>query len=98
MTLLTEPAKEEESRPGATQQRSCVRRQTARTARTLIAGTKPSYCTDGIRDGTLRDAKCAALRRAGSRVAPEGGCLSAADSPGSSEAGRSQFTDGANLT
>ena len=38
MTLLTELAEEEESRPGTTQQRSCVRRQDARTARTLNAG------------------------------------------------------------
>ena len=38
MTLLTEPAEEEESRHGTTQQRSCVRRQDARTARTLNAG------------------------------------------------------------
>ena len=37
-TLLTELAEEEESRPGATQQRSCLRRQDARTALTLNAG------------------------------------------------------------
>ena len=34
---------------------------------------------------TLRPAKCTAPRRAGARVAPEGGCLSDAASPGSSK-------------
>lgn len=43
-------------------------------------------------------AKCAAPRRAGSRVALEGGCLSTATSPGSSKAGPPHSTDGAQLT
>ena len=47
---------------------------------------------------TLRPAKCAAPRRAGSRVAPEGSCLSAAASPGSSKVGPSHLDDGASLT
>ena len=48
--------------------------------------------------GTLRPAKCAAPRRAGARVAPEGSCLSAAASPGSSKVGPSHLDDGASLT
>ena len=43
-------------------------------------------------------AKCAAPRRAGSRVALEGGCLSTATSTGSSKAGPPHPTDGAQLT
>ena len=44
------------------------------------------------------NAKCAAPRRAGSRVALEGGCLSTATSTGSSKAGPPHSTDGAQLT
>ena len=43
-------------------------------------------------------AKCAAPRRAGSRVALEGGCLSTATSTGSSKVGPPHPTDGAQLT
>ena len=43
-------------------------------------------------------AKCAAPRRAGSRVALEGGCLSTATSTGSSKAVPPHPTDGAQLT
>ena len=53
-TLLPEPAEEEESRPGTTQHRRCVRRRTARTALRLPAGFLPSHCTDGMRGCTLR--------------------------------------------
>lgn len=53
-TLLPEPAEEEESRPGTTQQRSCVRRRTACTALRLPAGFLPSHSTDAMRGCTLR--------------------------------------------
>ena len=39
---------------GATQQRSCAWRWTARTALRLQASTGPSRLDDGVRDGTLR--------------------------------------------
>lgn len=47
---------------------------------------------------TLRPAKCAAPQRAGSRVAPEGSCLSAAASPRSAKVLPSHRYYGASLT
>ena len=42
-------------------------------------------------------AKCAAPGRAGSRVAPDGGCSPAAASPGSLKVGHSQLSDGSQV-
>ena len=47
-TLLTELAEEEESRPGATQHRRCVRRQDARIPLRLPAGYYPSNLDAGL--------------------------------------------------
>ena len=58
------------------------------------AGAEPELAQPFLRDS----AKCAAPRRAGSRVALEGGCLSIATSTGSSKVGPPHPTDGAQLT
>jgi len=58
------------------------------------AGAEPEPALPFLR----KSAKCAAPRRAGSRVALEGGCLSTTTSTGSSKAGAPHSTDGAQLT
>lgn len=87
-----------------------LRRRTARTALRFPARCCPSNLDVGstvlhfapLNPGTVfplnARAKCAAPRRAGARVAPEGGCLSDAASPGSSKAGPSHLDAGASLT